>query len=161
MRRVILLIPMLLATLVGSASARATPDPELAGLYICDGVNPDGSPYHGLVEIVKHHDAYQLVWSFESEVVALGLGIRSGSVLAVMHYSEVPGVVAYRIEEGSRLVDEWSVVGADGAVFSETLTRAPDQTRGPATPRPGKREPPQRQQRSLPARGVVVVASRF
>jgi hypothetical protein len=35
---------------------------DLKGVYICDGVNPSGHPYQGMVEIVKDHDAYQLVW---------------------------------------------------------------------------------------------------
>ena len=53
MVRMILLIPMLLATLVVSASAQSPPEPELAGLYTSDGVNPDGSRYHGQVEILR------------------------------------------------------------------------------------------------------------
>ena len=93
-----LLISMLIGTLVVTASDQASLEPDLAGLYICDGVNHDGSSYRGIVQIVKHQDAYQLLWSFESEVVAIGIGIRSGNVLAVMNhsYSGVPGVIAYR-----------------------------------------------------------------
>jgi hypothetical protein len=143
-----LLIPMLLGALPVTASAQTSPEADLAGLYICDGVNHDGSRYRGIVEIVKYHDAYQLLWSsFESEVVAIGIGIRSGNVLAVMHYSGVPGVIAYRIEQGSRLVGEWTVAGADGILFSETLTKMPDEVGAPATPGPGKPEPQKRQQR--------------
>lgn len=142
-----LLISMLIGTLVVTASDQASLEPDLAGLYICDGVNHDGSSYRGIVQIVKYQDAYQLLWSFESEVVAIGIGIRSGNVLAVMHYSGVPGVIAYRIEQGSRLVGEWTVAGADGILFSETLTKAPDEVGAPATPRPGHAEPQQRQQR--------------
>ena len=157
----ILLIPVLLGTLAVTSSAPATPEADLAGLYICDGVNPDGRPYQGIVEIVKHHDTYQLLWSFESEVVAMGLGIRSGNVLAVMHYSGLPGVIAYRIEQGPRLVGEWTVAGADGALFSETLTKAPDEIGAPATPGPGNPEPQQPQQRHRQPREVVVARSRM
>ena len=109
MVRMILLIPVLLGTMAVTASTQATPS-DLAGLYICDGVGPDGAPYQALVEITKNNDTYQLLWWFESQVVGIGLGIRSGDVLAVMHYSGLPGVVAYRIEEGPRLVGQWTVV---------------------------------------------------
>ncbi len=156
MVRMILLIPVLLGTMAVTASTRATPS-DLAGLYICDGVGPDGSPYQALVEIVKNNDTYQLMWWSESEVVGIGLGIRSGDVLAVMHYSGLPGVVAYRIEQGPRLVGQWTVAGADGVVFSETLTKAPDEIRAPSTPRPDTPEP-QRHHRQI--REAVVAQSR-
>jgi hypothetical protein len=154
----ILLIPVLVGTLAATASAQTTPEADLSGTYICDGMNPNGQPYRGMVEIVKNHDAYHLVWSFDSEVVAIGLGIRSGNVLAVMHYSGLPGVVAYRIEPDDRLVGEWTVPGADGALFSETLTRAPDDLGTPATPGPATSEPPQQQQRRPQLDEVVVAA---
>ena len=156
MLRTFLLIPMLLGTPLVTASAQASPEADLAGLYICDGVNPDGSSYRGIVQILKHRDAYQLLWSFESEVVAIGIGIRSGDVLAVMHYSGIPGVIAYRIEQGSRLVGEWTVAGADGVLFSETLTKAPDDVGAPAAPGPSNSEPQQRQQRHPQPREVIV-----
>src|SRR2546428_390438 len=140
MLRTILLIPVLLGTMAVTASAQATPS-ELAGVYICDGVGPDGLPYQALVEIVKHNDTYQLLWWFESEVVGIGLGIRSADVLAVMHYSGLPGVIAYKIEEGPCLVGEWTVAGADGVVFSETLTKAPDEISAPSTPAPDNPQP--------------------
>jgi hypothetical protein len=156
MLRTILLIPVLLGTMAVTASAQATPS-DLAGRYICDGVGPDGLPYQAIVEIVKHNDTYRLQWWFESEVVGIGLGIRSGDVLAVMHYSGLPGVVAYRIEQGPRLVGEWTVAAADGVVFSETLTKAPDEIGAPATPGPDKPEP---QQRHRQPREAVVAQSR-
>jgi hypothetical protein len=78
MLRTIVLIPVLLGTLAVTASGQATPEADLQaapgadlqaipvadlkGVYICDGVNPSGHPYQGMVEIVKDHDAYQLVW---------------------------------------------------------------------------------------------------
>jgi hypothetical protein len=180
MLRTILLIPVLVGTLAFTASAQVTPeadlqaapgaDPQaipetdqadLAGVYICDGVNPSGRPYQGIVEIVKDHDVYQVVWSFESEVVAIGLGIRSGEVLAVMHYSGIPGVVAYRIERGPRLVGEWTFPGADGALFSETLTKAPDEIGAPARPGPGTPERREQRQREPRPRGVIVARSRM
>jgi hypothetical protein len=173
MLRTILLIPVLLGTLAVMASAQSAPEAglqavpkadlpalpkadqaDLAGVYICDGVSPSGSRYQGIVEIVKDHDTYRLVWSFDSAVAAVGLGIRSGEVLAVMHYSGIPGVIAYRIEQGPRLVGAWTVPGAAGALFSETLTKAPDGVAAPARPEP----PEPRGQRQRRARPRVIAA---
>jgi hypothetical protein len=47
-------------------------------------------------------------------------------------------VVVYRID-GDRLVGEWTMGGAEGMLYSETLTRMPDQkprTTKPQRPRP-------------------------
>jgi hypothetical protein len=153
----ILLIPVLFGSLAASASAQATPEADLVGVYVCNGVSADGEPYQAIVEIVKDHDTYQLVWSFESEIVGVGLGIRSGNVLAVMHYSGRPGVVAYTIEQGPRLVGQWTVVGAEGALFSETLTKAPDDA--PAARESEKPKPQQRRQPRRQPREVVVARS--
>ena len=127
MFRTMLVVPMLLGLLTFSGGAHYAPEPErdLAGVYVSSDKNPDGSQYQGIVEIVKQNDAFLLVWLSESEIVAVGIGIRSGNVLAVSYFAEPPGVVAYRVEEGNRLVGEWTVVGADGALFSETLTKVP------------------------------------
>src|SRR5262249_56384410 len=46
MPRTILLVPVLLfGTLAASASAEPAPEADVAGLYVCDGVSPDGQPY--------------------------------------------------------------------------------------------------------------------
>ena len=49
MRRTILLIPVLLGTLAVTVSAQTAPEADLTGLYICNGVSPDGSSYEGSV----------------------------------------------------------------------------------------------------------------
>ena len=46
-------------------------------------------------------------------------------MLAVSYFSGLPGVAAYQIEDGSRLVGEWTVAGAGGELFSETLIKMP------------------------------------
>lgn len=94
MPRTILLIPLLLGTAVGTASMETAGEVDLAGIYVCDGMSPAGRPYQGLVRIVKNRDTYELLWTIESRVAAIGIGIQSGDVLAVMHYVGVPGVVA-------------------------------------------------------------------
>jgi hypothetical protein len=123
MIRRIVIFPLMFGLLACTAAADS--ESELAGIYACNGKNPDGSSYEAIVEIVKQDGTFVLQWFNESELVGVGLGIRSGDVLAVSYFSGLPGVVAYRIEEGNRLVGEWTVAGADGALFSETLTKMP------------------------------------
>ena len=97
------------------------------------GINPDGSTYESVVvEIVRHNDAYQLRWLADSELIAVGMGIRTGDVLAVSYLSGLPGVVAYRIEQGDRLVGEWTVAGAEGELFSETLVKVSSTSAAPS-----------------------------
>ncbi len=163
--RWLLLILLLSATVPVPSSAqvrerRAPVATTLAGVYICDGVNPDGKPYRGVVQIEAYHDAYQVQWSFNREVAAVGIGIRSGDVLAVTYFSGVPGVVAYKIQEGSKLVGEWTVVGAEGTLFTETLTKASDDVPDasaepkPEAQRPRPREPRGERERGKPVRGA-------
>jgi hypothetical protein len=71
---------------------------DLAGVCICTGKNFDATTYEGVVEIVRHNDTVQLVWFIDSEVVALGVGIRSGNLLSVA-YSRVPRLVSFAHEE--------------------------------------------------------------
>ena len=158
MLRTTLILTALVGVLVFTGAAAPALEQDLSGVYACHGVNPDGSPYQGIVEIANQNGSLQLQWIFEGEVAAVGMGIRSGNVLAVAHYTGVPGVVAYKIEEGNRLVGEWTVAGADGALFSETLTKLPPQKRETAPqrlePAPQDRESSPRTPRSAPARGT-------
>ena len=118
---------LLLAGLAGlsAPSARMADLPDLAGTYSCDGVNPAGRPYRGVVEIVRMDDTFHLRWTFPQESdAALGIGIISNGVLAVSYYGgAAAGVVVYKIEEGNKLIGDWTIVGADGGVFHETLKR--------------------------------------
>lgn len=156
MLRRIVIVPLMFGLLAYTAAADSASD--LAGLYACNGKNPDGSSYQGIVKIVKQDGTFVVQWFNESELVGVGLGIRSGDVLAVSYFSGLPGVVAYRIEDGNRLVGEWTVAGADGALFSETLTKMPSEAlerfgqpsrSHPPSPRDGER-PRQRETTDLP-----------
>jgi hypothetical protein len=138
---------LLLGASLGSSatpSLSADESADLTGAYICNGKNFDGSTYQGRVEIVRRKGAFQLVWLSDSDVVGLGMGIRTGNVLSVAFYSGSAGVVAYRIEGQDRLVGEWTVAGADGEVSSETLTKVPVESldrppsSAPNTPRPSQ-----------------------
>ena len=121
-------VPLMVLALVGLAGLSAPPArmaevPDIAGVYSCDGMNPAGKPYRGIVEIVRTDATYHLRWTFPQESdAALGIGIMSNGVLAVSYYGgTTAGVVVYKIEDGNKLVGEWTVVVADGGVYKETL----------------------------------------
>ena len=127
---------LLVMALVGVAPGpmRADGDPELIGVYVSKGVNPDGTPYQGFVRIARHGENFLVSWIFPRlsnemfllEQSAVGVGILEGGMLAVAYLSpDRAGVVVYRVEEGGhRLAGHWAVVG-DGAAHAETLTKLP------------------------------------
>jgi hypothetical protein len=116
----------------------------IAGTYECQGVEPDGTPYRGVVQIIPSAGTYEVVWIFASGQQYSGLGVVNGDVLAVSYFTNRPGVVAYRIEQsdsGPRLQGQWTVVGA-GKVYHETLTRmTTDVKRIEPPPAPAPRHP--------------------
>lgn len=121
----------------------ADADAPLVGTYDCQGVEPDGTPYHGLVQIVANNGTYDVIWMFGSGQQYAGLGVVNGDVLAVSYFTSRPGVVAYKIEnndKGPRLHGQWTVVGA-GQVFKETLTRVTRDVQRPERPVERRREP--------------------
>ena len=107
------------------AATQVAPESDISGVYDCRGINGDGTPYHGLVVIAKHRDAYQIRWTFSPEQSAVGLGIRKGNALAVSYYGGTPGVVLYDIND-RELIGRWTVPGAGGVLASETLKRVKD-----------------------------------
>ena len=121
----------------GQASPKGDATPakrSVAGIYMCEGANPDGSPYQGLVEIVAVDSTYLVHWMMADGAEVLGVGIRNSDVLSVSYFGGTPAVVVYRID-GDRLVGEWTMGGAEGMLYSETLTRMHD-----AKPQPEKRK---------------------
>lgn len=130
MARMRALVVVFLVALLGAAlpaQAQQAEEIDISGVYRCDGVNPQGKPYRGMVEIVKMNDAFQLRWTFpQSDDAALGIGIVSHGVLAVSYYGgDTAGVVVYKINANKPMVGTWTVVGSEGGVFQETLTRLP------------------------------------
>ena len=116
-----------------AAPGQQAPAPEatplkrnVAGVYLCEGANPDGSAYKGLVEIVAIDNTYLVHWVMADGAEVLGVGIRNSDVLSVSYFGGTPAVVVYRID-GDRLVGQWTMGGAEGMLYSETLTRMPEQ----------------------------------
>ena len=98
-------------------------DVALDGVYRSEGVNPDGTKYRGTVEIAKDDQTYLVRW-LARQVTSIGIGIVRGDVLAVSYYTGTNiGIALYRIEKGPRLTGEWTVLGADGQRYPETLTK--------------------------------------
>jgi hypothetical protein len=124
-----ILTALVLFSAVYVAAGASAPDDraDLSGIYLCEGVNPDGSPYKGLVEITRKQASYTVEWTLAASEVR-GVGIFRGGMLAVSYFGGSPGVVVYRIEAG-RLIGEWTVGNANGHLFSETLTKLPKQLR--------------------------------
>lgn len=143
-----------------ATAAPATPPPApdttapLVGTYDCQGVEPDGTPYHGVVQITANRGTYDVIWIFGSGQQYSGLGVVNGDVLAVSYFTNRPGVVAYKIEKGDkgpRLQGQWTVVGA-GKVFYEILERVTkDVKRIEPPPQPEVRRPSPFMNRLRPA----------
>lgn len=141
MARRVLLGCLFLALLAPApALADETSSRDLTGVYACEGQNPDGSAYSGRVEIVKWQDAYLVRWTIPSTSQVVGIGILRGDVLAVSYFGGSPAIVVYSVSADDRLDGKWTLVGADGAVFSETLTRM---KAGQITPRDSGHGDPQ------------------
>jgi hypothetical protein len=136
------LLPALALPLANASITGETEEAPLVGTYDCQGVEPDGTPYHGIVQIIANHGTYDVIWIFGSGQQYAGLGVVNGNVLAVSYFTNRPGVVAYQIENGEngpRLQGQWTVVGA-GAVFKETLNRVSRDVKRPEPPPQPPRE---------------------
>ena len=147
-RTVVLGVILVACAAVGPVAAQepvAFADPT--GVYRCTGSNPDGTVYNAIVEIRKVDSTYRVLWQLPDSTVVIGVGIISNNVLAVSYFGGSPAVVVYR-RDGAQLTGEWTVGGAEGAVYSEILTvlpghppiDAPTPAPRPA-PAPSRRQP--------------------
>ena len=131
MARIALFLVLVLAT-VGAAGFADEPqvDKGLVGVYRCEGKNPDGSSYEGYVEIANLDDTFRVRWTLTNETDVVGVGIYTGGVFAVSYFGGTPALAVYKVE-ANRLIGEWTMGGAEGAVYVETLTRLPEGVRPP------------------------------
>ncbi len=127
------------------------PADDLSGVYACEGRNPDGSPYAAVVEIIKRQDTYVVRWTMPEDIQVTGVGIRRDGVLAVSYVGGGPAIVVYSVGEDGRLDGTWTLAGAQGAVFSETLIRVGDVLVRPERRVPSRTTP---QRRREPTRGL-------
>jgi hypothetical protein len=144
-----------------SSLAANDPQPEIAGIYRCSGVNPDGSPYEGVAEIAKVEGTYRILWTLSDHTSVLGVGILGNGVFAVSYFGGAPAVALYKID-GRKLVGEWTMGGKEGTVYTETLTKFAEGERPanlPRMPGPGSRprphsQPDQNDEKPAPPRGI-------
>ena len=144
MPRIVLLGVVLTAVCVLNTNAAPGPA-DLVGVYRCDGMNPDGSAYRGVVEIAKVRDTFRVKWTLDDSAV-MGVGIYSNNILAVSYFGGAPAVVVYKVD-GAKLVGEWTMGGIEGAVYTETLTKTSSEA--PSLDQP-RRQEPGRQERNRP-----------
>ena len=143
MRRVVLLGVIVIAVCAFSRMAAQAPQPELSGVYRCNGMNPDGTAYQGVVEISKLRNTFRVRWTMDDGSI-IGVGIFSNGIFAVSYFGGAPAVVVYKLD-GTNLVGEWTMGGIEGAVYKETLTKTDGVA--PPVPAPGPREPGPRRER--------------
>ena len=121
-RTALLGVMLLLSGAIASTAPPDAPPADLAGTYACKGVNPDGNPYEALVEITRVDETYRVLWRLSDDSAILGVGIASGGVFAVSYFAGAPTVVVYKVD-GKQLVGEWAMGGAEGVIYTETLTK--------------------------------------
>ena len=138
------LLPVLIVGLAAlstpTARIAAQEKPSIAGIYACEGVNPDGNRYTCVLEVRQQGDLVQMRWTFPQGPPAAGVGLVRHGVLAVSYFgSGFVGVAVYKIDHGVISVGEWIAAGADG-VYAETLTKMPDD-HSPHPPLPQRDKP--------------------
>lgn len=124
MARTVLVAAIVALLGVAAPATAADPPTDLAGVYRCSGVNPDGTKYESVVEIVRIENTYRVMWRVDRGRAILGVGIFSNDILAVSYFAGAPAVVVYKID-GDKLVGEWVIGGKEGNVLPETLQKMP------------------------------------
>ena len=115
--------------------------PDLAGTYRCEGLSPTGKPYRTVVEISKDDQTYVVTW-YSREGPAIGIGILRNDTLSVSYFTgQNVGIVVYRVEKGPTLTGQWSILGADGQLYPEVLTRMGQNAERRDEVEPGEVEP--------------------
>jgi hypothetical protein len=74
---------------------------------------------------VKLRDTYLVRWTMTDDVRVVGVGMVKAGVFAVSYFAGTPAVVVYSTETDGRLAGTWTMGGAEGLLFSETLTKIP------------------------------------
>ena len=155
----ILLVAAALVAALGRTAAASEPDAQAtakktdpSGVYLCEGMNPDGHRYRGIVQIAAIEDTFLVRWTLSDDIEVTGVGILRNDMLSVSYFGGTPAVVVYKVD-AEKLVGEWTMGGADGKTFAETLTRVPA---GSITiPKPQDR--PRRPRRTEPVAGTISI----
>jgi hypothetical protein len=125
-----------------------------SGIYLCEGVNPDGHKYRGIVQIAAVRNTFLVRWTLSDDVEVTGVGILHDNQLSVSYFGGTPAVVVYRIDS-DKLVGEWTMGGTEGSVYAETLTRMPEGALQAPPPPSSAPQRPRRPGRSVPLPGSI------
>ncbi len=102
--------------------AKAADEPDIAGVYDCQGTEMDGNKYTAKVEIRRVGDAYAVSWAKGGGLMAVGVGLRRGNVLSVSFTNkEMGGIAVYTVAKDRTMAGEWTEVGGIGLLRSELL----------------------------------------
>ena len=128
-----ILVGVVLVGLAGPIGIKAdeTSEKDFTGVYSCEGTNPDGRSYIGVVEILKVEGTYLVRWTMPNDTQVMGVGIFSSGVLAVSYFGGAPALVVYSTTTDGRLDGKWTMGGAEGLTFTETLTKMAEGQRQP------------------------------
>ena len=92
---------------------------DLTGTYDVIGTNPDGSAYHGQIEITMDADVYQ--WIRKSDDVFSGVGLWRSNMISVAYGGENCSVVSYLVHDDGALDSIWAFVDSSD-LGSEAVT---------------------------------------
>jgi uncharacterized protein (TIGR03067 family) len=97
---------------------------EITGTYRSESIQEDGTRYTAEAVIERVGDAYIVTYKKGPVTAYVAVGIRQGDVfcLAWVNQGQV-GITLYRVEEGPRLVGQYTHLGGAGILSQETLTR--------------------------------------
>lgn len=121
-----------------------------SGVYLCEGTNPDGHRYRGIVQIAAVEGTFLVRWTLADNVEVTGVGILHDDQLSVSYFGGTPAVVVYKVA-ADKLVGEWTMGGTEGSTFAETLTRMPDGTV------PQMQKPKAKPKRTEPVAGSISI----
>jgi len=125
-----------------------------SGIYLCEGTNPDGHKYRGIVQIASVRGTFLVKWTLADDVEVTGVGILQDGRLSVSYFGGTPAVVVYKID-ADKLVGEWTMGGTEGSVYAETLTPMPEGMLRQAPAAPQSPMPPRvRPGRPTPIQGT-------
>ena len=143
----LVIVAALLAVLGGTAASEQSGSAPKAGdptgVYLCEGTNPDGDHYRGIVQIAAIKNTYLVRWTLADDVEVMGVGILLNGSLSVSYFGGTPAVVVYKVDP-EKLVGQWTMGGAEGKTYEETLTRIPEEKLRQQPGAPGRQQPTSR-----------------
>jgi uncharacterized protein (TIGR03067 family) len=97
---------------------------DLSGTYRSVSTELDGSKHVAEANIERMGDAYVVTYRKGSAVAYVGIGLRKGPVFCMSWISQgQAGITLYQIEDGPRLVGQYTQLGGPGILSEEVLTR--------------------------------------